>query len=838
MKLLIIDGNSILNRAFYGIRLLTNKKGMFTNAVTGFFNIYLKLIAGFAPDGAAAAFDLKAPTFRHLKYDGYKAGRKGMPDELAVQMPYVKKLLTALGVPVIECEGYEADDILGTLAAKCDSTGSQCILATGDRDSFQLITDNVFVNLASTKEDILYTPAKIMEVYGVSPQQMIDVKALMGDSSDNIPGVAGIGEKTALSLIQKYHSIDEIYKNIDNIDVTRSVRMKLTDGEESCRLSYFLGTISREAPIDTDLSHYVFGERDEQALASILTELEMFSLLKKLNVSAEAAKAAQEQAVPVNGSKAESAENADPEICGGDIADYMYADGKLLRLKDGEVCEIEQNDYEKELTSELPKRTFDLKKLLTETKTEVRNVVFDSTLAAYLLNVNGTEYPLERLCMEYGAPYSAENEAKSLCALNRALYAKLSTEEMYGLLTEIEIPLAYVLVSMERDGVAIDREALERFGEQLNSEAEDIEQQIYIEVGHAFNISSTKQLGQVLFEEMGLPAGKKTKTGYSTSAEVLEELAERYSGEYPILELVLRYRTVTKLYSTYAVGLLNEIAPDGRIHTTYKQTETRTGRISSAEPNIQNIPVRTPRGREFRRFFVAANGKKFVDADYSQIELRLLAHISDDKTMIDAFRSGEDIHTITASQVFNQPPEWVTPEMRSSAKAVNFGIVYGIGAFSLSKDIGVSVKQADEYIRAYLEKYSGVARYMERTVEDAKKNGYVRTMFGRRRYIPELKASNKNVQALGKRIAMNTPIQGTAADIIKLAMVRVYKRLKRELPEARLILQVHDELIVEAEEKDAQRAAEILREEMENAASLSVPLTADAKIGNSWYEAH
>ena len=409
---------------------------------------------------------------------------------------------------------------------------------------------------------------------------------------------------------------------------------------------------------------------------------------------------------------------------------------------------------------------------------------------------------------------------------------------MYDLLTRIEIPLAYVLVSMERDGVAIDKEALEDFGKQLNSEAEDIEQKIYIDVGHAFNISSPKQLGQVLFEEMGLPAGKKTKTGYSTSAEVLEELAERYSGEYPILELVLRYRTVTKLYSTYAVGLLSEIAPDGRIHTTYKQTETRTGRISSAEPNIQNIPVRTPRGREFRRFFVAANGKKFVDADYSQIELRLLAHISDDKTMIDAFRSGEDIHTITASQVFNQPPEWVTPEMRSSAKAVNFGIVYGIGAFSLSKDIGVSVKQADEYIRAYLEKYSGVARYMERTVEEAKKNGYVRTMFGRRRYIPELKASNKNIQALGKRIAMNTPIQGTAADIIKLAMVRVYERLKRELPEARLILQVHDELIVEADEKDAPRAAEILREEMENAASLSVPLTADAKIGNSWYEAH
>lgn len=832
MKLLIIDGNSIINRAYYGIRLLSNKKGMFTNAVTGFFNIYLKLIAEFSPDGAAAAFDLKAPTFRHLKYDGYKAGRKGMPDELAMQLPYVKKLLTALGVTVIECEGYEADDILGTLAAKCDSVGAKCILATGDRDSFQLISDNVTVNLASTKEDILYTPEKIKEVYGVTPKQMIDVKALMGDSSDNIPGVAGIGEKTALSLIQNYGSIDEIYNNIETIEVSKSVRQKLRDGEESCRLSYFLGTITREAPIDTVLEHYLFGERDEQALADILTELEMFALLKKLKVTAGAA-------IPVQRNEENSSVEADPKICGEDIADYIFTDEKLFRFKNGEVSEIQPSEYENELCSDLPKRTFDLKEILSKTGVEVKNVVFDSTLAAYLLNVNGSEYSLERLCTEYSVSYSEKNAVKSLCSLSSVLYIKLSGEGMYELLTEIEIPLAYVLVSMEKDGVAIDKAALEAFGVELKNEAEDIEQQIYIEVGHAFNISSPKQLGNVLFDELGLPGGKKTKTGgYSTNAEILEELAAKYGSDYPILELVLRYRTVTKLYSTYAVGLLKEIREDGRIHTTYKQTETRTGRISSVEPNIQNIPVRTERGREFRRFFVAAEGKKLIDADYSQIELRILAHISDDELMIEAFKSGEDIHAMTASQVFNQPLEWVTPEMRRSAKAVNFGIVYGIGAYSLSQDIGVSVKQADEYIRAYLDKYSGVSRYMEQTTANAKSDGYVRTMFGRRRYIPELKASNKNVQALGKRIAMNTPIQGTAADVIKLAMVRVYTRLKKELPEARLILQVHDELIVEADEKDAGRAAEILCEEMENAVKLSVPLTADAKIGESWYEAH
>ncbi|MBQ8411924.1 MAG: DNA polymerase I, partial [Ruminiclostridium sp.] len=580
MKLLVIDGNSILNRAFYGIRLLSNKKGMFTNAITGFFNIYLKLLSGFKPDGAAVAFDLKSPTFRHQKYDGYKAGRKGMPEELAVQLQPVKDILRAMGVAVIECEGYEADDILGTLSYECDKRGYECIIATGDRDSFQLITEKVSVNLASTKEDIFYTPEKINEVYGVSPLQMIDVKALMGDPSDNIPGVPGIGEKTALSLIQKYHSIDEIYSSVEEIEVTKSVREKLIKGEESCRLSYFLGTISKTAPIDADPAHYTFGERDEARLVAMLTELEMFTLLKKLDISKEAVASAAQQT-------AEEKENISSEEIDRSVADYIAVEGVLYRCIDGKAEIIPESEYKNVLSDDSPKRTFNLKAMLSEICFEINNVVFDSTLAAYLLNVNAAEYNLERLCTEYSVVYNTENIAETLYKLNCELYGRVKGENMMSLLTDIEIPLSYVLVSMEKYGVEIDREALEGFGKELSEKAEDIEQQIYICAGEAFNISSPKQLGTILFDKLGLPSGKKTKTGYSTNAEVLEGLR----GYDPIIELVLDYRTLTKLNSTYAVGLLKVIGEDGRIHTTYKQTETRTGRISSAEPNIQNIPV-------------------------------------------------------------------------------------------------------------------------------------------------------------------------------------------------------------------------------------------------------
>lgn len=854
MKLLVIDGNSIMNRAFYGIRLLSNKKGVFTNAITGFMNIYLKLIDAYKPDCAAAAFDLKAPTFRHKMYGEYKAGRHAMPDELAVQMPLIKEILRALGVKVVECEGYEADDILGTLSADCDLKGGYTVIATGDRDAFQLIRDRVSVHLASNKEDILYTPEKIWETYGITPpKNMLEVKALMGDSSDNIPGVPGIGEKTALSLIQKYGTIDYIYENLDNIDASKGVKDKLAKGKESAYLSRTLGEICREAPVDCSTEDCCLEKRDEVKLADILTELEMFAMIKKLKLSSESVDTA---AALRGGRRTVSAEGTYDAPAAGDTADvpanagteggvaaaelpalideavpdyWLNGEGKLIRFVSGRADEAAAS----ELSDDRPKRTFDLKGMLTALDCEINNVVFDSTLAAYLLNVSASEYTLERLCTEYDVPLG-EGGAEAVHRLNAALSARISAQGMEKILRDIEIPLAYVLVSMEKEGIAIDRQALVDFGKRLSSEADELEQQIYVCAGEPFNIASTKQLGNILFEKLGLPHGKKTKTGYSTNAEVLEGLI----GKDPIIELIMKYRAVTKLDSTYAQGLLKEIADDGRIHTTFKQTETRTGRISSAEPNIQNIPVRTELGREFRRFFVAKEGYVLVDADYSQIELRILAHMSDDKTMIEAFRSGEDIHTVTASQVFDQPIEWVTPEMRRSAKAVNFGIVYGIGAFSLSKDINVSVAQADEYIKAYLTKYSGVDAYMKKTVEDGKKNGYVSTMWGRRRYIPELSASNKNVQALGKRMAMNTPVQGTAADIIKLAMIKVYKRLAEEKLDARLILQVHDELIAEAREDCAEKVAAIIAEEMEHAADLRVPLTVDAKIGKSWYEAH
>ena len=827
MKLLAIDGNSIINRAFYGIKMLSNKNGVFTNAVTGFLNIYLKLTAAYKPDGVAAAFDLKAPTFRHKAYDGYKAGRKPMPDELAMQMPYVKELLKALGVKVIECEGYEADDILGTLAHACDLAGNECIIATGDRDSFQLITDRVYVNLAGNKEDVLYTPAKIMEVYGVAPAEMLDVKALMGDASDNIPGVKGIGEKTALALIQKYHGIDNIFADVSSVEATKSVKEKLASGEESARLSRMLGEIVKDAPVGITPEDCVSGERDEVKLAGILTELEMFAMIKKLGLKAEAVETA---AAHAGDNEKTSAGDEELPPFDGSIADYLLTeDGRLLKYVNGVQTEADIS----ELAGNMPKRTFDLKGMLSKLDRPVENVVFDCTLAAYLLNVNASEYDIGRLCAEYGVA-AGNSDAATVHALGAALNARVCAEGMEKLLRDIEIPLAYVLVSMEKEGIAVDREALVDFGKRLSEEADELAQQIYVCAGEPFNIGSPKQLGKILFEKMGLPHGKKTKTGYSTNAEVLEEL----SGYDPIIELILRWRAVTKLDSTYAQGLLKEIGEDGRIHTTFKQTETRTGRISSAEPNIQNIPVRTELGREFRRFFTAKEGYVLVDADYSQIELRILAHLSDDKAMIEAFRSGEDIHTVTASQVFDQPIEWVTPEMRRSAKAVNFGIVYGIGAFSLSKDIGVSVAEADRYIKNYLNKYSGVDAYMKKTVADGRKNGFVTTMWGRRRYVPELSASNKNVQKLGERIAMNTPVQGTAADVIKLAMIKVYRRLAEEKLDAKLILQVHDELIAEASESCAERVAQIVAEEMENAAELRVPLTVDAKIGKSWYEAH
>lgn len=829
MGFLVIDGNSILNRAFYGIRVLTNSRGVATNAVTGFMNTLLMLEKDVQPDMIAVAFDLKAPTFRHKMYDGYKANRKGMPEDLAQQLPYMKKIIKAMGIAIIEQEGYEADDIIGTISAACADKKIPCTVSTGDRDSFQLVNDYVTVRLAKTKGDIYYTPGVIEDEYGVTPKQMIEVKALMGDTSDNIPGVRGIGEKTALSLIKEFASVDGLYENIDSTLITDGLRNKLISGKESCYMSRKLAEICLTAPIDTELSHYIPGERDDERLAKLLSELEMYKMLQKLQLQPTSAPA---------GSKAAGTGNRKNQASAMPKGDIIITDSsKIYAGGIGIMNELSGDELRAYANSGSTKYTFDIKETLSVSGLEkLENNKFDTTLAAYLADPDSNDYSMSRLCTQYGVPEGNSIQEKSItvAALNDILYDNIHQTGSATVLTDIEIPLATVLVAMEREGVKLDIDGIKAFGEKITEKAEKISREIYEYAGYEFNIGSPKQLGSVLFEKLKLSSAKKTKTGYSTNAEVLESLMDKH----PIIPLITEYRALTKLQNTYVTGLLKVVGEDGRVHSTFKQTETRTGRISSAEPNIQNIPVRTPLGREMRRFFTAKDGYLLVDADYSQIELRVLAHISGDEIMKKAFLDGVDIHTVTASQVFNQPIEWVTPDLRSKAKAVNFGIVYGIGAFSLSKDIGVSMTKASEYIRAYLSKYSGIAHYMDKTVAKARHDGYVETMFGRRRYIKELAAKNKNLQAFGERVAKNTPIQGTAADIIKIAMIRVYNRLRESKLDAKLILQVHDELIVEAKEDCADKAAALLKEEMENAVKLTVPMTVDVNIGKTWYDTH
>lgn len=829
MGFLVIDGNSILNRAFYGIRVLTNSRGVATNAVTGFMNTLLMLEKDVQPDMIAVAFDLKAPTFRHKMYDGYKANRKGMPEDLAQQLPYMKKIIKAMGIAIIEQEGYEADDIIGTISAACADKKIPCTVSTGDRDSFQLVNDYVTVRLAKTKGDIYYTPGVIEDEYGVTPKQMIEVKALMGDTSDNIPGVRGIGEKTALSLIKEFASVDGLYENIDSTLITDGLRNKLINGKESCYMSRKLAEICLTAPIDTELSHYIPGERDDERLAKLLSELEMYKMLQKLQLQLTSAPA---------GSKAAGTGNRENQASAMPKGDIIITDSsKIYAGGIGIMNELSGDELRAYANSGSTKYTFDIKETLSVSGLEkLENNKFDTTLAAYLADPDSNDYSMSRLCTQYGVPEGNSIQEKSItvAALNDILYDNIHQTGSATVLTDIEIPLATVLVAMEREGVKLDIDGIKAFGEEISEKAEKISREIYEYAGYEFNIGSPKQLGSVLFEKLKLSSAKKTKTGYSTNAEVLESLMDKH----PIIPLITEYRALTKLQNTYVTGLLKVVGEDGRVHSTFKQTETRTGRISSAEPNIQNIPVRTPLGREMRRFFTAKDGYLLVDADYSQIELRVLAHISGDEIMKKAFLDGVDIHTVTASQVFNQPIEWVTPDLRSKAKAVNFGIVYGIGAFSLSKDIGVSMTKASEYIRAYLSKYSGIAHYMDKTVAKARHDGYVETMFGRRRYIKELAAKNKNLQSFGERVAKNTPIQGTAADIIKIAMIKVYNRLKESGLDARLILQVHDELIVEAKEDCAEKVALLLKEEMENAVKLTVPMTVDVNIGKTWYDTH
>lgn len=849
-KLMILDGNSVVNRAFYGVRPLNAPDGTPTNAVYGFLAILQKLFEGEAPDSLCVAFDLPAPTFRHEMYEGYKAQRKPMPEELAVQMPLLKETLDAMHIRRLEAAGWEADDVLGAVSAICEKSGWACEIVTGDKDSFQLITETTSVLHVKSRmgqtETILYDRARFEEEYGFAPPLMVDLKALMGDASDNIPGVPGIGEKTALDLVRRYGRVADIYAGLDSLDIKDSVRKKLAAGRESAEMSYTLATISREAPVELKPEDASWSRDFGPELYAVLDRLGFRRFIEKwgLAPATEAVQETESRAMPelsaLTAQEAEAriraAETLGLALPGDDLDSLSLCDGEaIFTLNWGELGE----DYNRLLrlvfSPEVKKSAHGVKDLMGLALAEglgTEGFVFDTELAAYVLDPTESGYDLGKLTKRYlGAELPEARAALELMAPMRAKLAENGAEKLYF---DIELPLCQVLAEMERAGFLVDRKALADFGESLTAGIDALQRGIWELAGHEFNINSPKQLGEVLFDELMLPAGKKTKTGWSTNADILEKLI----GKHPIIGDILEYRMLTKLKSTYADGLLKVISADGRIHTNFRMTVTATGRLSSTEPNLQNIPVRRELGAQIRRMFVAAPGCVLVDADYSQIELRLLAHISGDETMQNAFKSGEDIHAVTASQVFGLPLAEVTPAQRSSAKAVNFGIVYGISAFSLAQDIKVSPAEARAYIDAYMQKYHGVREYMDRVIAEAKERGYVETLFGRRRPVPELKASNFNTRSFGERVARNMPIQGTAADIIKLAMVNVRRRLRAEGLEARLILQVHDELIAECPEREAERVAALLEEEMERAVTLSVPLTAEAHSGHSWAEAH
>lgn len=836
MKLMVLDGNSLVNRAFFGIKLLTTKDGRYTNAIYGFQNILLNLLTAHQPDAVAIAWDERAPTFRHQAYDGYKATRHGMPEELAQQMPVLKELLTHLGFVQVSKAGWEADDILGTLAAACEAQGGTTLLATGDRDSLQLVDDATTVLLATNKETIPMDPAAIREKYGVTPAQLIDVKSLMGDSSDNIPGVPGIGEKTALALVQKFGSLQAIYNHIDDPAIKPGQRTKLGANRDKAELSYMLGTIRKDAPIETDPAAYTRQPGDTAAAAHLLASLEMHKLIDRWQLESGSAPAAAE-AAPL-----ETVEPSPlPLVVDGRLYLAQNGDGSWYAVQDGQVFLPDTDRLAALLDGDAELWVFDAKPLyhLALDHGGIGKAIrFDGKLAAYLLNPSASGYAVKNLAAEYDVPAAfaceAAPDAGVLTALLDKLAAALDESEQRKLHDEMELPLARVLADMERIGFGVDAEGIRAFGDSLRSELDGILQSIYAEVGYEFNVNSPKQLGEALFDKLGLPPRKKTSRGYSTDAETLESLRP-YS---PVIDQILKYRTYAKLLSTYVDGLLTAQAADGRVHSTFIQTEARTGRISSTEPNLQNIPIRTELGSRLRGFFVAGEGKELVDADYSQIELRILAHITGDEAMQQAFLHGADIHRSTAAKIYHIPESVVTPQLRSASKAINFGIMYGKGAYSLSKDLDVSVKEADNFLKTYLATFPKVDGYMQDCIAHAKEKGYVETLFGRRRALPELASSNFQVRASGERMARNTPIQGTAADIIKLAMVHVWQRLRDEKLEARLLLQVHDELIVEAPEAEVEEVKRVLREEMEQVVQYSVPLTTDVGTGKTWLDAH
>ena len=833
-KLLVIDGNSILNRAFYGVRPLTTKDGFPTNALYGLVSMIEKQASALAPDYCAVAFDLKAPTFRHKMYDAYKAGRRPMPDELREQFPVAKELLCAMGYHVLEMEGYEADDILGTLAALCGENACDAYVMTGDRDSLQLIDEHVHVLLATNTETGDMDEAKFMERYGVPSSSFVDVKALMGDSSDNIPGVPGIGEKTALKLIADYGSLDGVYEALPTAKHTPSLRAKLENGRDSAYLSRDLARICKSVPLSCTLDELT-PSPDREALRSLFLRLEFSAFLKRFDLN-EGDTAIKRERPTVRDVSAEEIVDAVSALavvgfdCDGER--LLFSDGNQILRTDEPLSVFCFSLMGKTLV------TYDAKTLykMPALGGVEMLTLYDLMLGAYLANSAKSNFELSSLVSDYLGEVFDEEAARVgyYLRLYEPIAQKLEESGQAELLQTLELPLARVLADMETAGFRIDRDGIAGYGEQLSAVASTLEARIYAHAGKKFNVNSPKQLGEILFETLGLPHAKKTKTGYSTNAEILEKLRPYHE----IIADILDYRQVTKLISTYVEGLLKVADENGRVHTHFKQTGTATGRLSSTEPNLQNIPVRTELGRELRRFFLPENEDYvIIDADYSQIELRLLAHVSGDTNMIRAFQSGVDVHTSTAATVFGVAESEVTSEMRKKAKAVNFGIMYGIGAFSLSDDIGVSRAEAQDYIDQYLAGYPGIDAYLKNTIKEAYRDGYVTTLFGRRRYIPELAGTNKMQQKFGERVAMNSPIQGTAADIIKLAMIRVHDRLRESGIDARLILQVHDELLIETHRSCAERAMKILREEMENAVSYSVPLDVDIHAGNNWYEA-
>ena len=878
MKLMVLDGNSILNRAYYGIRPLSTREGLYTHAVYGFITTLQRLLDEENPEALCVTFDRRESTFRHRADAEYKAQRKPMPPELAMQLPVMKQVLSAMSVPCYELAGYEADDLIGTISRKCQAAGWDCVIVTGDKDSLQLITDRTKVKLVSTRmgqtttKDM--TPETFREQYGFDPIHMIDLKALMGDTSDNIPGVPGIGEKTAMALVQEYGAIDEIYRLLPDLHAKPAAIRKLTEGEESARHSYWLATIVTDAPLDFDPAENL-RQPFRPELYDLFLRLEFQKLIDKyhLRPHQETAEKPEVTATVVPVRTEDQARDLLAQWRQAEsVTVYAVPDLSALSVQwdAGEnaswAAELWTGDYQGDwqallaalFAADIPKVSHNVKDLmraLLDAGLPAEGFVFDTALAAYLLDATAGKYDLPRLFVSYfnqeleklvhlepdafsplgdrsAAWASLHSYGAAIEALHGVLLPRLREQGMEKLYFDVELPLCRVLADMERSGFLVDGGALARFGRELSDTIDRLEQRIYAAAGQQFNINSPKQLGKVLFEDLGLPHGKKTKTGWSTNADVLEKLKD-----HPLVADVLTYRQYAKLKSTYADGLLKVIDPDGRIRTSFQMTVTATGRLSSTEPNLQNIPTRTELGSKMREMFVAAPGHVLVDADYSQIELRLLAHISGDTAMQQAFLSGEDFHTVTAARVFHVPQDQVTHQMRSRAKAVNFGIVYGISAFSLSQDIGVTVQEAKEYMDRYFATYTGVKQYMTDVVDKAREQGYVETLWHRRRALPELKSSNFNMRSFGERVALNMPIQGTAADIIKLAMVRVHSRLAREGLAARLIMQVHDELIVECPEEEASRVEALLQQEMQGVAELSVPLLAEAHTGRNWLAA-